>query len=191
MRKAVIVEPEIPENTGFIARLAANFNFKLRPVNPEFNLEKARKTAKNAQQKLREARIYDSVEKAVEDLEYVVGTKPGQQKTLNGFQPRENTSVMIGRESTGLTNEELELCDTTISISTGEYSSINQSHAAAILFHRFHEDEGKEGTAPGQKQKIRELAPEKVAETVIASNPSKGRAGKIIEELRKSDQEAL
>jgi len=29
MHTAILVEPEIPENTGFIARLAANFDFFL------------------------------------------------------------------------------------------------------------------------------------------------------------------
>ena len=66
MRKLVLIEPEIPENTGSIARLAANFYFELRIVNPQFNLAEARKTAKNAQNKLRDARIYEKVEEAVQ-----------------------------------------------------------------------------------------------------------------------------
>jgi len=52
MHTAILVEPEIPENTGFIARLAANFDFSLRVVNPDFNLEEARKTAKKIRESL-------------------------------------------------------------------------------------------------------------------------------------------
>ncbi len=48
MRAVILVEPEKPENTGFIARLCENFEFELRIVNPQFNLSKARKTANNA-----------------------------------------------------------------------------------------------------------------------------------------------
>ncbi len=185
MRKAVIVEPEIPENTGFIARLAANFGFSLRIVNPDFNLEEARKTASDAQEKLREAQIYGSVEEAVEDLEYVIGTKPGRGVGLKKFQPRENTSVMIGRESSGLTNEELDLCDAVVHIDTGEYSSINQSHAAAIFFHSVSSREKDKGISEGQKKQIRELLPEKVFEKLLESNPSEEEANAIIGELRK------
>jgi len=135
VRAVVIVEPEIPENTGFIARLAENFEFELRIVNPEFNLEEAKRTASRAQGKLREAKIYESAEEAVENLEYVLGTKPGRGISLGEFEPRENTSVMIGRESSGLENSELELCDAVTHIETGEYESINQSHAVSIIMH--------------------------------------------------------
>jgi TrmH family RNA methyltransferase len=182
MRTAVIVEPEIPENTGFIARLAANFYFELRIVNPDFNLSEARQTAKNAQDKLRDAQIYDTVEDAVEDLDFVVGTKPGRGQKLHEFEPRENTSVMVGRESSGLTNDELELCDAVVEIQTSGYGSINQSHAAAILFSSFNRSETP-GLDQGMKDKIRELAPEKTAETIISANPSGSDAGEIIQEL--------
>ncbi|PSH00884.1 MAG: hypothetical protein BRC30_01170 [Nanohaloarchaea archaeon SW_7_46_7] len=35
MKAVVLVEPEIPENTGFIARLADNYDAELRIVKPE------------------------------------------------------------------------------------------------------------------------------------------------------------
>lgn len=183
MRKLVLVEPEIPENTGSIARLAANFYFELRIVNPQFNLSEARKTAKNAQNKLRDARIYENVEDAVEDLDYVVGTKPGRGQKLHEFESHENTSVMIGRESSGLSNKELELCDAVVEIQTSEMSSINQSHAAGIIMAKFNETNSK-GLAKGMKQKIMSLAPENIAEAVIKSSPSEVEAGAIIQELR-------
>ncbi|PSH01782.1 MAG: hypothetical protein BRC26_03000, partial [Nanohaloarchaea archaeon QH_8_44_6] len=180
---AILVEPEIPENTGFIARLAANFYFQLRIVNPGFNLSEARKTAKNAQEKLRNAEIYDTVEDAVKDLNYVVGTKPGRGQKIHEFTPRDNTSVMIGRESSGLTNDELDMCDAVVEIETSGYESINQSHAAAILFHRFNHSDTP-GINKGQKEKLGEIAPETVFEAVVESNPSDKKAGQIISELK-------
>lgn len=185
MKAVVIVEPEIPENTGFIARLAANFDYKLRIVNPDFNLEQARETASNAQEKLREARIFDSVQKAVKDLDFVVGTKPGRGQELQSLKPRKNTSIMLGRESNGLSNDELELCDATVYIETGEYESINQSHAASILMYSMNSREEKEGLSKGQKRKIKELAPESVAEALIKLNPDNRKAGRLLEELRR------
>lgn len=183
MRAIVLVEPEIPENTGFIARIAANFGFSLRIVSPEFNISEARGTAKNAQGKLRDAEIFESLEKAVKDLDYIVGTKPGRGDLLYEFTPRDNTSVMIGRESSGLSNEELELCDAVVHIPTSGHTSMNQSHATAVVASYFTRAENS-GISGSMKQKIRELAPETVADALIGSNPSRGEAGEIISELK-------
>lgn len=189
MHTAILVEPEIPENTGFIARLAANFEFSLRIVNPEFNLEEARKTAKNAQEKLRNAEIFESVEEAVEDLDYVVGTKPGKGKAIGDFETRDNTSVMIGRESSGLSNNELELCDAVVYIETSGYSSLNQSHAAGVLFHKLQclEDTENEGIRQGQISKIEKILPKTVSETILEANPSKSKVDRILGELKQTN----
>lgn len=183
-RKIVLVEPEIPENTGFIARLSANFEYNMRLVNPDFNLSEARKTASKAQDKLREAEIFDSVEAAVEDLHYIVGTKPGRGVSANDFSSSGETSIMIGRESSGLTDDELDLCDAVVHISTEEYSSINQSHAAAILMHSFSDPEKEKSVSEGQKQALRQHLPEKVCSAVLDSNPSPEKINSMIGELK-------
>ncbi len=183
-RNIVLVEPEKPENTGFIARLAYNYDYTLRVVNPDFNLSEARKTAKNAQEILRNAKIFDEVEEAVEDLEYVVGTKPGRGRKLSGFPARRNTSVMIGRESSGLSNNELELCDAVVHIHTPGYQSLNQSHAAAILLYGLRNPD-KPGITGKQKEKLKEVASETVYETLVNANPSKDKVGRIIGDLKK------
>lgn len=184
----MLVEPEIPENTGFIARLAANFGYQLRIVNPDFNLSEARSTASRAQEKLREAEIFDSVKEAVNDLDYVIGTKPGRGRKMESMEPRQGISIMIGRESSGLSGEELELCDAVTHISTGEYSSINQSHAAAILLHHFQtEEEDAETVSSGQKKVLEEEMPEKVVEKVLESNPSSEELNAVIGDLKNRD----
>jgi len=183
-RNIVLVEPEKPENTGFIARLAYNYDYNLRVVNPDFNLSEARKTAKNAQEILRNAKIFDKVEDAVEGLEYVVGTKPGRGRKLSGFPARRNTSVMIGRESSGLSNKELQLCDAVVHIHTPGYSSLNQSHAAAILLYGLRSPD-EPGLTGKQKDKLEEVAPETVYETLLSANPTEEKVGRIIGELKK------
>lgn len=183
MRSVVLVEPEIPENTGFIARLASNFGYNLKIVSPDFNLSEARNTAKNCQEKLRNAEIFDSVEEAIEDLEYVVGTKPGKGQELSSFQPRRNTSIMIGRESNGLSSDELELCDAVVHIGTEEYSSINQSHATSILMYSMSEREEKSGINKDQKQILEKKLSKPLFETVLNANPSKEQIGQILAEL--------
>jgi len=44
--------------------------------------------------------------------------------------------ILIGRESSGLTNEEIRLCDFTVSIPTSKkYGTMNMSHATAIILY--------------------------------------------------------
>jgi tRNA C32,U32 (ribose-2'-O)-methylase TrmJ len=183
MRAAVIVRPEVPENTGFIARLCGNFDFSLRVVEPEFNLEEARKTASGAQEKLRDAEIFDTVEEAVDDLEYVVGTKPGKGIEIDGLEPRENSSIMIGPESSGLSNRELQLCDAVAQIETSGYDSLNQSHAAAIVMHRLRDDSSK-GISAEQKQQLEQLLDGKlIEELLLRANPSRDETDRLLGEL--------
>jgi TrmH family RNA methyltransferase len=184
MEKIVLVQPEIPENTGFIARLASNFNADIRIVKPGFNLTEARKTANKSQEKLEETRIFQTFEEAIEDLEHVVGTKPGRGIPLKEFKPRKNTSIVIGRESSGLTNKELEKCDATTYIETGEYSSLNQSHAAAILMHKIHSSQEKQA----EIQKLDVLSNDlgsKTIELLKRSSPTKQEVKAVISETKK------
>ena len=181
MRKIVLVEPEEPENTGFIARLCSNFDFQLRLVNPEFNLEEARKTANNAQGKLREAEIFETVEEAIKDLEYVVGTKPDKGSELSNFTFRENTSIMLGRESSGLTNQELELCDATIHIKA-DYKSLNLSHAASIMMYQ--SQIKREGLASSERfAELENRCGEKEIELIKRASPNKKELDKLLGEL--------
>lgn len=142
VRYIILVEPEVPENTGFIARLCENFDFDLRAVRPEFNLSEARGTANNAQEKLRNTEIFDELEEAVNDLDFVVGTKPGKGTSCKEFNFRENTSIMLGRESSGLTNSELDLCDAVVHIQS-DYSSLNLSHAGSVVMYEAYQAEDK------------------------------------------------
>lgn len=186
MRSIILVEPEIPENTGFIARLCANFEYDLKIVNPDFNLEKARKTASDAQDKLREARIYDQIEGAVKDVDYVVATKPERGQSIKQFNPRENTSIMIGRESRGLSNEEIEMCDAVVHIETSEYSSLNQSHAAGILMHSFSSDPDPKGAVDFEVvEKFIEIPVLK--KLIKQSNPTQDDLNNLIGQMKSED----
>ncbi|MFB6158560.1 MAG: RNA methyltransferase [Candidatus Nanohalobium sp.] len=184
MEKIVLVEPEKPENTGFIARLAANFNADIRLVNPGFNLSEARKTANNAQEKLREAKIYGELEEAVEDLKHVIGTKPGRGTPLKEFKPRKDSSIVIGRESSGLSNRELELCDSVVHIETGEYPSINQSHAAGILMHSMFSRQ-KEKSGVKKLDAVSEETGQTTLKLLKRASPSSREAKAVIADFKK------
>lgn len=184
MEAVILVEPQIPENTGFIARLCSNYDAEMRIVNPEFNLSESRDTAANAQNVLDEAEIFEKLDKAIEDLDFVVGTKPGRGTSLESFRPRNNTSLMLGREDSGLSNEELELCDAVVHIDTPGYSSMNLSHAAAVLMHGFTENSEDKNIA-GRSDYLKELVGDNIiSELILRGSPTEEEFDRLIGELQ-------
>jgi len=96
---------------------------------------------------------------------------------------RSNTSIMVGPESSGLSNDELERCDAVAHIDTSDYSSVNQSHASAILMYELRE-KNEEGMSSGQKQRIADLLGDGVLkEAVMRANPSEEEADRILGEM--------
>lgn len=185
MEAVVLVGPQIPENTGFIARLCSNYNCEMRLVRPEFNLSESRDTAVNAQNVLDETEIFEELEDALDDLDFVVGTKPGRGAIIESFQPRENTSLVLGREDSGLSNEELELCDAVVHIDTPGYSSMNLSHAAAVLMHEFSEESEGENIG-GRTEYLKELVGDNIiSELILRGSPTEEEFDRLIGELQK------
>jgi TrmH family RNA methyltransferase len=91
-----------------------------------------------------------SFKEVLERFDLVVGTTaiPGGSRNITRdvvapeaaakriLSSRGSVCILFGRETTGLTNEELELCDMVISIPTGTaYRTLNVSHAAAIILY--------------------------------------------------------
>ena len=70
----ILVRPQIGENIGSVARAIKNFNIKhLRLVNPRCSWpnQKALATSVGAKDILKSAKIYDSVEKSIGDLDII------------------------------------------------------------------------------------------------------------------------
>ena len=68
----ILVRPQIGENIGSVARAIKNFNIKyLRIVNPRCNWpnQRALATSVGAKDILKTAKIYDSLEKSIGDLD--------------------------------------------------------------------------------------------------------------------------
>ena len=149
----VMVESEFDETVGFIARAMKNFDLaNLRLVNPLAHLErKARMRAGHAQEVLDNLEKFYSLSEAIADQDLTVGTTAQKARSqyrvlrrpasprdlaeqLKNIQGR--VAIVFGREGTGLTNQELELCDMTVTIpSSPDYATLNLSHAAAIIFY--------------------------------------------------------
>lgn len=147
----ILVEPENEENLGAIARVMKNFGCsELILINPKCDPRSGRAMmlASNAKDLLKKAKVKDK--KILKRYNCLIGTtallgKPTNVrrspitpdtlgKTLDGKDQK--TALLIGRESSGLTNEELAGCDILVTIPSSDgYPTLNISHALAIMLY--------------------------------------------------------
>jgi TrmH family RNA methyltransferase len=148
----IFVEPQFTGNIGFLARTMANFDFKdMVLVNPPPLDNEAFRFAKHARYIVESARIMKNFEEVRNSFDYLAATSGVSTKSPKKFKrialtPREFASkvwdfsgkvgIVFGRENYGLYNEEIEKCDTLITIPTSEeYPIMNVTHAAAIILY--------------------------------------------------------
>ena len=147
----ILVEPSHPGNIGASARAIKNMGFKnLSLVKPKgFPDDEAFYRAKGAKDVLEKAKIFDDLASALKDSTLIFGTSartrtiPWPTKTsselkdtLDNELKNMNSKICLvfGREISGLSNEELQMCDYHIKIPTDEdFSSINLSHSVQII----------------------------------------------------------
>ncbi len=145
----ILVNPGVPENIGASARAMNTMGFHdLRLVNPcDYLNEKAMMLAHGSHTVLQEAAIYPSLKEAIRDLGFVIGSTAKKRSAKQDYYPARqipellekkkdsisNVALVFGREESGLTNEEISLCDlvTTIPMNTS-YPSLNLSQAVMI-----------------------------------------------------------
>ncbi|MDY6788464.1 MAG: RNA methyltransferase [Candidatus Nanohaloarchaea archaeon] len=168
----IVVEPEIEGNLGFLARTMANFEIEeLVLVNPQFQIgEEARNRAVHAQEIIDNARIFESMEGALDTVDFAVGTTGIEASSSNpvrkSITPEEvaerasevegDIGIVLGRESKGLSNQELERCDLVAKVPTSEeYPVMNITHAAAVIFYQLFKERGenKDRKASDRSQK--------------------------------------
>lgn len=147
------MEPEHEGNIGSIARSMKNFGLnELWLVNPKVQVGKtARALASHALDVLENVVIYESLEEASRNLSYVVGTTSISAKRSSNLirttitperfakifpKINGNVGLILGRESSGLSNEELSYCDLIVTIPTSsDYKALNVASASVILFY--------------------------------------------------------
>ena len=149
--KIIIVEPQMPENVGSIARCMKNFSLhNLVVVKPRFSWpdERLYPLAAGADDVLNNAQVYDCFQDALADLtylyacsarrrymnkEYVLSSdlnKNCQQQIIKGH----NVGILFGSEANGLSNQHVNLCDAILTIDNNtEFSSMNIAQAVCIV----------------------------------------------------------
>ena len=146
----VLHRPAIPENIGAVARGMMNTGFsKLFISSPETDdWHTARKLAVSAVGILDEAPRVNSLEEALSlsGAGYIVGTTGRDRKYWNPAEITEavptildkasvtDVCLVFGPENTGLSNEELTLCNLTVTLPvSGDLGSYNLSHAVILV----------------------------------------------------------
>lgn len=146
----ILVESEVPENIGASIRAMNTMGFTdIRLVNPQCDhlCDNAFMLAHGSYDMLRNARVFNSLENALYDCGFTIGTtnKERRQK-FNYYLPEEihgvlkskvgatsKVALLFGRESKGLIGNEIDLCDilTTIPLKQS-HPSLNLSQAVML-----------------------------------------------------------
>lgn len=152
--RLVLVRPQNPDNVGAIARVMKNFGVRDWVfVAPEFgDVDAARKLAVHAGDLLTTARTVESLDEAVHDCVWVLGTSSRQVRGKRRFGPREAAQEMVersahgpvalvlGGERSGLSNEDVDRChDLSAIAAEEEQPSLNLAQAALLYLYEVHE----------------------------------------------------
>jgi tRNA/rRNA methyltransferase len=179
----ILVEPAVSENVGAAARAIKTMGFQdLRLINPcDYLNTKAKMLAHASHDILENAKVYSSLESAIADLDFVIATTAKQRwvkqdiipsnELLDFLNEKEETisniGIVFGREESGLTNDEINLCNRASTIPlAAPYPSINLAqsvmifaYALSTIEHSNHQKEEKHNPESyvSLKQKITEV----------------------------------
>ena len=143
----ILVIPQMGENIGSVARAIKNFNIRhLRIVNPRCNWpsQKALDTSVGAKDILKSAKIYNSIEKAIGDLDIIFASTSRIRKVNKKIisildfkkkvEKKRKIGILFGPEASGLSNDEISYANYLVKIPTNKkFSSLNLSHSAIIF----------------------------------------------------------
>ena len=147
--RIVLVNTSHPGNIGAAARAMANMGLhKLALVQPrEFPSMAATARAAGADDILDGAEVFPSLQKAVEGCSHVFGTSARLRsiswpeynpqelaQQIRRIEGEQDIAIVFGRERTGLTNEELDICQALVHIPVDErHSSLNVASAVMVI----------------------------------------------------------
>lgn len=147
-----LIEPQYPVNVGHIARLAKNFALKrLYFVKPNFDKVEAVKYSTHGKDVLGAAKTV-TLTQLRKKFDVLIGTTAIRATSrLNVLRESigaeqmariihdgnsKDFCIVLGRESSGLTNNELAVCDLVVMIDTKtKYRTMNVAHALAVLLY--------------------------------------------------------
>jgi TrmH family RNA methyltransferase len=154
----VLVQPQHPGNVGAAARAMKNFGLhRLVLVDPPcYDPEQARWMAPGCSDILAGARIVATTEEALSGVHRAIAStarhrKQGQSISTPGevstqffddvaHDPAHTTAILFGREDFGLSNEDVQRCESVLRIPTPEHASLNLGQAVLLVGHNLFEE---------------------------------------------------
>jgi tRNA/rRNA methyltransferase len=146
----VLIEPAVPGNVGAAVRALKTMGFcYLHLVNPCNHLcEEARRLAHGSHDLLESAKIHHDFNDLKSQFDLVIGTTANTKRSakadfvplnklteliLNKKETVKSIAIVFGREESGLSNQELRLCDivSTVPLKT-TYPSLNLAQAVML-----------------------------------------------------------
>lgn len=150
----ILQEPKHEGNVGAVARAIKNFGLKkLYLVNSCELGDECNKRAKHANDIIRNAKHFKSLDQVLKRIDFLVGSSGvvnlnDKHHIRNPITPRQfveyvkelepdlRIGLLFGREDYGLYSEELMHCDLLVTIPTNEeYPIMNLSHAIAVILY--------------------------------------------------------
>lgn len=159
----ILVEPQLGENIGMVARAMANFGLsELRLVNPRdgWPNEKARAVASKADHVIDGVKVFDTLEEAIADLNRLLATTARQRDMLKPvlapdtaaqlvkarMEIDEKVGILFGRERWGLENDEVALADEIITFPVNPaFASLNIAQAVLLMSYEWMRTSVEEG----------------------------------------------
>lgn len=194
----ILVGAEHPGNVGAVARAMHNFGFeKLVLIAPQCDhlCEEARNRAKWAQEILENVVIGDL--KLLDDFDLLIATSARTGTDYNlprtpllpdelVLQSSGKIGILFGRESSGLTNDEIAKADYLVTIPTAKNKSLNVSHAVAVILYELSKSEHATAVKQKyplanarQKEELRKLIDDVLAQMTFAT-PHKAKTQKLL-----------
>ena len=147
----ILMEPQLADNIGMVARACANFGFDdLRLVNPRdgWPNEKARIAASGANYIIDDSKAYPTLDESIADLSWLAATTARQRDLRKPVMTPEQAiaemrarialgqrcGVLFGRERNGLETSEVANADALIMIPVNsKFASLNLAQAVLLL----------------------------------------------------------
>ena len=151
MISIILCRPQMGENIGAAARAMLNFGLSdLRIVAPRdgWPNERAIATASGAFDIIPEPKVFNTLDDAISDLHFCLATTARQRDMVKQeYTPKtaseeintrttqgQNIGIVFGAERTGMTNDEISLCQAILSIpSNPDFYSLNLAQAVLLV----------------------------------------------------------
>ncbi|WP_137392109.1 RNA methyltransferase [Rhodoligotrophos defluvii] len=159
----ILVHPQLGENIGAAARAMANFALsELRLVKPRdgWPNPQAKANASGADWVIDGAKLYDTVEEAIGDLDYVLATTARRRDMIKPVLAPEEAAraaqgriaaggrvgVLFGPERTGLESDHVALADAIVMAPVNPaFASLNLAQAVLLVGYEWFKQAGEQG----------------------------------------------